>query len=62
MNSAEKAGWVGGGIFVLGTGLDATGIAIPAGVALQGYGTSSMAGSTAIGTAAVIGIVLGVCH
>ena len=62
MNASEKAGWIGGGVFVIGTGLDATGVAIPVGVAMQAYGTSVMAGATAIGASAQLGKALGVCH
>jgi RHS repeat-associated protein len=62
VNAAEKAGWIGGGIFVVGTGLDATGIAIPAGVAMQAYGVDVMAVSTSIGATAQLGKALGVCH
>ena len=49
VNATEKAGYIGGGIFVIGTGLDATGVAIPAGVALQTYGAEVMAVSTSLG-------------
>jgi hypothetical protein len=52
VNAAEKAGWIGGGIFVVGTGLDATGVAVVPGVALQVYGADVMAVSTALGAAA----------
>jgi hypothetical protein len=62
VNAAEKAGYIGGGIFVVGTGLDATGIAIPAGVAMQAYGADVMAVSTTIGAAAQIGKAFGICH
>jgi hypothetical protein len=62
INAAKKAGWIGGGAFVVGTGLDATGVAIPVGVALQEYGTSVMAYASALSGTAAVAMAIGACH